>query len=524
MFITSYGAVQEVTGSMHLLTSGNDRILLDGGLFQGKRKESQNKNKFIPFNPEIITNIILSHAHIDHSGRLPLLVKKDFQGRIITTRATADACYFMLKDSAHIQESDAEYLNYKTAKKFLFNKAQNNKNKNINKIVNEIRKELKSRKHRINNQAVNQIISRHNLKSIEPLYGMEDAEQAIDMMEGFPYEEEITVGENTTVTFYEAGHILGSAISLLKIKEDTRVKRVIYTGDLGRFNKPIINDPNLTFNNEDRKIDLLIMESTYGNRDHEPVTDLKSKLKNVINETFERGGSVIIPSFAFGRTQEIIYFLHELYNEKAIPLNPVYIDSPLATNITKVFGEHPEVYDKSTHHTFLENGQNPFAFDQLRFIQTTEESIRICNDKSPKIIISASGMVEAGRILHHLRYNIHSDRNTVLIVGYMARNTLGRRILELGREYEESGRKGSAPIVKFLGKEYPLKARVRELGGFSAHGDRNEMLKFLQNSKLQIKKIALVHGEKEQMDAFKEFLTKEGFEVIIPRLGEIITA
>lgn len=297
----------------------------------------------------------------------------------------------------------------------------------------------------------------------------------------------------------------------------------MFSGDIGRFGKPIIKDPTTVFPEEDRSIDLLILESTYGNREHDPVKDLKSKLKNVLIESRERSGSIIIPSFAFGRTQELIYLLHEIYNEGGVEPFPVYIDSPLAINMTKVFGEHPEVYDLLTHKTFLESGQNPFMFDQIHFIRTVQESMDLLNDNRPNIVISASGMCEAGRILHHLRYKIHNPANTILIVGYMAEHTLGRRLLELGKKYEESGREGSAPIMKFLNKTYPLKAHVNELGGFSAHGDRNEILRFLKESKLKVKKIALVHGEQEQIMPFRDFLGNHGYRnIVIPRAGEIV--
>lgn len=523
MYIKSYGAVQEVTGSMHLLTTDNDRILLDCGLFQGKRKESEAKNKSLPFDPKTITNIILSHAHIDHCGRIPLMIKNDFQGRILTTRPTADACEYLLLDSAHIQESDAQYLNYKTAKKYLIKKAQNSKKKsrNLNKIIRKIKKRLKKDNHKINHSAVNEVIKRYKLEKIVPLYTEQDANNAIELLEGYPYGEEITTGKNATVTFFEAGHILGSALSLIRVKKDNKTYRILFTGDLGRFGKPIIKNPHLDFSREDQNIDILILESTYGDREHEPIKDLKTKLKSILNETYNRGGSVIIPSFAFGRTQEIIYFLHELYNDNEVPLHPIYIDSPLANNLTRVFGEHPEVYNRKTHTTFLKKGQNPFIFDQIRFIQTSEESLAVCQDSNPKIVISASGMCEAGRILHHFRYNIHNPNNTILIVGYMAKHTLGRRILELGKSFKEKNM-STPPMVRILNKDYPLRAKVRELGGFSAHGDKNEMYRFLKESRLKIKKILLVHGEKEQIFPFKDFLTKKGFNTVIPNLGEQI--
>jgi metallo-beta-lactamase family protein len=264
------------------------------------------------------------------------------------------------------------------------------------------------------------------------------------------------------------------------------------------------------------------MESTYGNRVHEPLEDLKPMLKKIFTETFQRNGTVIIPAFAYGRTQELLYLIHELYDEGEVRQVPVFVDSPLATNITRVFGEHPEVYDKETHETFLKKGKNPFFFDKVRFVGSVEESMALNREEKPHIVIAASGMCEAGRVLHHLRHKIHNPRHTILIVGYMAQNTLGRRILDQGREYEKSGRKGSPPLLKFLNKTYPLKAHVEKLGGFSAHGDKNEMLRFLKESNLKIKKIAVVHGEEDQSLAFATHLQHEGFPAVVPHPGETI--
>lgn len=519
MHITFYGAVREVTGSMHLLSTENDRILLDCGMFQGRRKEAAEKNRVLPVDPEIISTCVLSHAHIDHSGRIPVLTKHNFNGRVICTRSTAAACEYLLPDSGHIQESDASYLNYKTVRSALTR--MNNSAKGKNK-KDEIAKLLKKNRHKLNMEAINDLIAKYHLEDVQPLYSTIDAQLSLTFFDGYPYNHPITIGKDVTCTLYDAGHILGSAISIIKVKENGHTYTICYTGDIGRFDKPIINDPTLDFAQEDRDVDLLIMESTYGNRLHEPVIDLKPHLKKVIVETYNRGGSVIIPSFAFGRTQELLYFLHELYNENEVPRLPVYVDSPLATKITRVFGEHPEAYDQETHETFLEHGQNPFSFNKVHFVKSVEESMALNREKKPHIVISASGMCEAGRILHHLRFKIHNSKNTILIVGYMAMHTLGRRILEQGSEYEKSGRNGSPPVLKFLNKEYPLKAHVVELGGFSAHGDKNEMLRFLKKSNLQIKRIAVVHGEEDQSISFAGHLNKEGFAAFVPKKGETI--
>jgi metallo-beta-lactamase family protein len=516
MHVSFYGAVREVTGSMHLITTERDHILLDCGMFQGRRRETKEKNTVMPIDPKILTNVVLSHAHIDHSGRLPLLTRNDFAGRIISTRATAAACEYLLPDSAHIQESDTQYLNYKMVRSAL------RKMEGSAKAGKKRIKSLKKNKHKLDVNRINELIDRFHLEGVSPLYTAEDAREALSRFEGNPYRRPVNIGHEMTCTFYDAGHILGSAFSILRARDNGRNYTIGYTGDIGRFDKPIIADPTLSFDEQDRELDLLIMESTYGNRQHEPVVDLKPRLKQVLVDTYDRGGTIMIPSFAFGRTQELLYVLHELYIENEVPRFPVYVDSPLATNITRVFVEHPEAYDRETHETFLQQGKNPFQFGEVNFVGSVEESIALNRDQTPHIVVSASGMCEAGRILHHLRHKIHDSKNTVLIVGYMAQNTLGRRILEQGLAYEASGRKGEAPLVRFMNKEYPLKARVVKLGGFSAHADRDEMHRFLQESNLKIKKIALVHGEEDQILSFEKDLTGKGFDVVVPRRGETL--
>jgi metallo-beta-lactamase family protein len=265
------------------------------------------------------------------------------------------------------------------------------------------------------------------------------------------------------------------------------------------------------------------MESTYGDREHEAVIDLKPALRDVLNATFNRGGCLLIPSFAFGRTQELLYLIHELYNEGSVQRIPVYVDSPLAVGITKVFGEHPEIYDAEAHDTFLQQGKNPFDHKQVHFVKSVEESMALMRETKPHIVISASGMCEAGRILHHLRYKMHNPKNTILIVGFMAQNTLGRRILEQGLAYQEAGRSGEPPMLKMLNKEYPLKAQVVRLGGFSAHADKHEMLRFLKDSNLEVKRIAVVHGEEEQSTAFAKLLSEKGYDAFVPKVGQTVT-
>ncbi len=521
MEVTFLGAVREVTGSMHMIDTGHDRILLDCGLFQGRRREVWEKNTNMPIDPATITNVVLSHAHIDHSGRIPLLVKENFNGHIMTTRGTQDICGYLLPDSAHIQESDADYLNYKNARSALVTPGKKGVADDLsNREAQEVRKLLKSGRNKLNRAAIAEIAERHSLTQVEPLYREADARLSLSYFSGVPYRTPITIGKDMTCTFYEAGHILGSAISIIHYGKGKDRRTVCYTGDLGRFDRPIIKNPCLKFNEEDRDIDLLIMESTYGDRVHETTQELDLSMAREINLAIERKGSVVIPAFALGRTQEILYVIHELYERGAVPRIPVYVDSPLASGLTKVFGEHPELYDQETHETFLQNGLNPFCFEGVNFVSSVDESMDLMRKKESCIVISASGMCEAGRILHHLRYRIHNPVNTILIVGFMAENTLGRRILDLGRAFRKDGRKGEAPVVRILGKEYPLKANVVPLNGFSAHADKEEMMRFLKGCNLKVKKIALVHGEEHASLKLAETLGHEGFKVLVPKPGQ----
>jgi metallo-beta-lactamase family protein len=522
MIITFYGGVREVTGSMHLFSANSDHILLDCGMFQGRRRESDMKNRVFPIDPRMITNMILSHAHIDHSGRIPLLTEGGFRGRIITTRTTVDACEYLLLDAGHIQESDAAYLNYKTLRGHLYKLHQSNKKSISNREKAEIAKLLKKERNELNVETIHSLMEDYHLQIVEPLYTQVEANRSLGFFDGYPYKEPVTIGKGMTVTFYDAGHILGSAMCLIRFRENGRQCTVCFTGDIGRFDRPILKDPTMDFPKEFRDIDLMIMESTYGGRHHETVDDLKERMKKVVTETIEGGGSVVIPAFAYGRTQDVVYVLHELYEAGEVPRVPVYVDSPLATKLTKVFGEHPEVYDRETHKAFLEKGLNPFSFKELRYTESVADSMEIMKDPRPHIVISSSGMCEAGRILHHLRWKIHNPKNTVLIVGYMAEHTLGRRIVDLGWDYEQSGRKGPAPEVKILGKTYPLKARVVKLSGFSAHADQSEMTRFLKESNLTVKRIAVVHGEESQSLQFAEHLRDQGFNATAPHRGEVM--
>jgi metallo-beta-lactamase family protein len=443
MQLTSYGAALEVTGSQHLLEVNDKKILLDCGLFQGRRQEAYDKNSWFGFDPTEIDAVILSHAHLDHSGNLPTLVKKGFKGVIYCTEATENLCQVMLMDSAYIQESDAEYMKRKHPETALY--------------------------------------------PLEPLYTSEDAGFCLKSFKGFPYDKQFEVFKGVKCTFREAGHVLGAAMLEMEIddKVDGKKKSFVFTGDLGRYRLPIIKDPY-----QIKKTDYLLCESTYGNRTHEPVDEGVPALARVINRTIKRGGKIIIPAFALERSQELIYSLHMLVNKKQIPSNlPIFLDSPLANAITDIFRKHMELFDEDLKSAF--KNQNPFAMRQLKQITTVDESKLINNFIGPCIIISASGMCEAGRIRHHLKNHIEDPKNTIVIVGYMAENTLGRKIVD------------NAPMVKIFDKMYKVNAEVVILEAFSAHADMADLDGYIKKIK-GLKEVMLVHGEKDQSKPFAE--------------------
>jgi metallo-beta-lactamase family protein len=450
--ITFVGAAREVTGSCHLLHVNGYTVALDCGMFQGRRQESADKNRKLPIPIKDLDAVVLSHAHIDHSGRLPYLIAEGYSKTIWATSATRDLCAIMLADSAHIQEKDAEFL----AKR---------------------RKDF-----------------------IEPLYGMRHAVRTMDLMVGVPYNKMFDVVPGLRASYIDAGHILGSASVLLDCTEGGKTKRLVFSGDIGRNGLAIVRDPI-----PPEGVDALIMESTYGNREHESVGGAKAQLAQVIRDTAARGGRVLIPAFAVGRTQEMVYVLHSLVREGAIPSIPIYVDSPLAIDATTVFEMHPESFDKSED--MVQKAKDLFRFDLLHYTRDVEESKALSRTRGPMVIIAASGMMENGRIVHHLAQGASDPRNTILVVGFQAEHTLGRRVVE------------RRPILQIFGEDVPLHARVEVIDGYSAHADRTEMIGWLgevKDKSPNLKQVWLVHGEAAVQDEFKATLTALGYSVDCP--------
>jgi metallo-beta-lactamase family protein len=460
-----WGAAQTVTGSMHLLEIKGTRILLECGLFQGKRREGFERNRKLPFDPKAIDMMILSHAHIDHSGNIPNLVKNGFEGPIYCTFATRDLCSAMLRDSGHIQEMDVEYVNKKRARK--------------------------------------------GEPPVEPIYTTEDAVASLGQFVSLGYGRAFPLLPGVRLTFLDAGHILGSAIVILEIEDGAAgnggSQRLVFSGDLGRPDKPILEDPTII-----NGCDTLIIESTYGDRTHPDVIDTKEAFKKVILETVYRGGKVIVPAFAVGRTQELVYTLHQLTLAGEIPELPVFVDSPLAIDVTGVFRLHPECYDKEVEQFVRESGvRDPFGFNRLQYTRSVAQSKAINDLNEPAVIISASGMAEAGRIQHHLKNNIEDPRNTILFVGWQAPNTLGRYILE-GHE-----------TVKIFGEKYKSRAQIEVINGFSAHADRNELLAWVMAMDKLPSRAFVVHGDPEPAAAMAEALSHLGIQdVAVPERSE----
>jgi len=462
MKIRFHGAAQTVTGSQHLLEVNGSRILLDCGLFQGRRSETYERNRNHPFDPVKIDAVILSHAHIDHSGNLPHLVKHNFHGPIFATKATADLADIMLRDSGHIQESDAKFVNKKRAKS--------------------------------------------GEPPIEPLYTIEDAEQVASHFRPIAYDQAFEAAPGVIARFVEAGHILGSAAVSLEIEENGRKTRLWFSGDIGRRKLPLLRDPKLPGD-----VDYLLMESTYGDKPHRDPDAAFIEFRDVVKKTVERRGKIIIPSFAVGRTQELVYFLNQMVNDGSIDRIPVFVDSPLAVNATEIFEKHPECFDKETH-DFIRTHRHPaLEFKGLTYTQSVEESKALNERKDPMIIISASGMAEAGRILHHLRNNIENPRNTVLIVGWQAPYTLGRRLADREKR------------IKIFGEAFTRRAEVVTIGGLSAHAGQNLLVEYAMAVKDQVKKVFLVHGEEKSASALREELNARNLsQVYYPELHSMV--
>ncbi|MDT8347121.1 MAG: MBL fold metallo-hydrolase [Flavobacteriaceae bacterium] len=460
--LQSFGAAQCVTGSKHLLTTATGkRILLDCGLFQGQDAKKHDHNRRLGFDPASIDYCILSHAHIDHSGALPYLVKQGYKGPIYSTQATYDLCSIMLLDSAHIQESDIKYIN---------------------------RKRLSKGK-----------------KALKPLYSIADAEACLKQFVCIDFNANYTIDNTIQLMFTVVGHILGAAAVNLLIKEDDAFKSICYTGDIGRKKHDIIKAPE-AFN----PAEYIIAESTYGDRLHPKEEDVSDKLLQIVLDTcIVNKGKLIIPAFSVGRTQEIVYTLDRLSFQGKLPPIPVFVDSPLSTNATNIIRKHPSAYNQEVKE-YLKKDSDPFCFNRLKYVRSAAESKAINKLREPAIIITASGMMEAGRVLHHLRNNISDARNTVLIVGYCAPKTLGRRLMD------------GAKQVKIFGEEFSVNARIEVIEAYSAHGDAHEMLAYLsQHSPQQVKRLFLVHGEYPVQQAFSNLLKAHGFkDIVIPEEAE----
>ncbi len=455
--LTFWGAAGgQVTGSMHLLEAAGARVLLDAGLFQGRRSEAAALNANLPFDPRRVDAVVLSHAHIDHAGRLPLLVRHGFHGPIYATPATRDLCAVMLPDSAHIQEKDAEFL---------------------------------ARRGKLPAES-------------EPLYGLADALAVQDLMVGVPYRRIGYLRKHLAFEFTEAGHILGSASVDLRLTEGAP-HRIVFSGDIGRSGLPIIRDPDPPSG----PIDTLIIESTYGNRDHESVADAQQRLAEVVRRVSGRGGKILVPSFAVGRTQELVYDLHTLWRAGRIPEIPVFVDSPLAVDATAVFRMHPEIFDRRER--LVASAHPLFDFPLVRYVRDVAESKRLNALQGPAVIIAASGMAESGRILHHLANHAGEHRNLVLFVGFQAEHTLGRRLQEL-----------QSP-VKIFGEMVERRCEVETIGGYSAHADRSELRAWIRRLGGPVRRAFVVHGEDAAAGALADILREEGVpEVHLPAHGE----
>ncbi|HEY5730747.1 MAG TPA: MBL fold metallo-hydrolase [Anaerolineales bacterium] len=458
MRINFHGAAHTVTGSQHLLEINGHRLLLDCGLYQGRRSETYSRNLNFQYDPRSVDAVILSHAHIDHAGNLPNLVKNGYSGPIYATRATVDLATIMIADSGRIQESDAEWVNKKRA--------------------------------------------RRGEGPIEPLYTEADAQHAADLFRGFDYNETFEVIPGVAARFIEAGHILGSAAVSLEIEEKGKKTRFWFSGDIGRYKLPLLRDPLLPEN-----ADYLLMESTYGDKAHHDPSKAFDEFQEIVARTIKRGGKVIIPAFAVGRTQELVYNLNIMMFERDVPPVPVYVDSPLAVNASDIFRKHPECFDAETREFVAEARHPALDFKMLTYVRSVDESKALNTRKDPMVIISASGMAETGRILHHLRNNIEDPKNTVCIVSWQAPHTLGRRLADREKR------------IKIFGEPYTVKADVATIGGLSGHAGQNLLIDYAMAVEKTVRKVFLVHGEeKPAMILTEKLKEKDMHEVYYPEL------
>ena len=463
MFLDFVGAAQTVTGSKHLIRTKHAQVLLDCGLYQGRRRESNERNQNLGVVPGSLDAVVLSHAHIDHSGALPLLVKQGYEGPIYTTPATRDLCAAMLEDAAMIQAQDARY---------------------INKAID--------RDHAA-------------MDHVEPLYTSEDVVRVLQQIIAVPYHRSMTIAPGISIKFHDAGHVLGSAVTAIDVDDEGTRKRIVFTGDLGRKLMPILKDPEVIDGAH-----VLVTESTYGDRLHKPIGAMEDDLAEVLARTYKRGGKVIIPSFALERAQEILYAIRALRKQGRMPPMPIYVDSPLTVKITDIFKLHPECYDAETR-ALIQSKDSPFDFEDLHYVTDKEDSKALDMSDEPSVIISASGMCEGGRVVHHLKAAIEDQKNTVCIVGFQAQHTLGRRIVERRQR------------VRIFGVERDLNAEVVVLNGFSAHADQNDLVEYAVELKARgdLKHVAMVHGEPQAQNALKEKLREKGFDdVHAPAPGE----
>jgi metallo-beta-lactamase family protein len=465
MKLTFWGAARTVTGSQHLVTfehgaARGKQLLLDCGLFQGRREEAETRNRTFAAEPAAVEAVVLSHAHIDHAGLLPRLYREGFRGTVYATHATRDLCALMLRDSARIQEKDADFFNRR--------------------------------------------IRRRGEPAVEPLYDVDDAEGVMERFVSVPYDYPFEPVADVEARFRDAGHILGSATVTLTVEEGGREKRLGFTGDIGNPGRPILRDPAQMLD-----CDWLICESTYGGKTHEPAAQAKEHLAEVVGRTAARGGKVIVPAFAVGRTQELVYALDQLTSEGRLPPIPVFVDSPLAVDVTAVFRSHPECYDRDLLDYMLAD-DNPFGFERLEYVREAGRSKELNGMRVPMVILSASGMAEAGRILHHLRNNVEDPKSTVLIVGFMAEHTLGRRLVE------------RRPEVNIFGRPHRLRAEVTVLNYFSAHADEPGILDFVgKQDRERLQTVFLVHGDEPRQEALRETMQGAGYrDVRAPAQGE----